>query len=79
MTTTDRPTARWPTPTVLARCASDDDVQHALRFDPRHFGIDPGDPWPDDVPRGQDDSHWRYEDDPRAPGGPSCASPSAGP
>ena len=33
---------------------------------PRHFGIEPGDPWPDDVPRGQDDSHWRYEDDPRA-------------
>jgi len=32
---------------------------------PRHFGIDPGDPWPDDVPRGQDDSHWRYENDPK--------------
>ncbi len=42
-----------------------EDVQHALRFDPRHFGIDPDEPWPDDVPRGQDDSHWRYEDDPR--------------
>jgi ubiquinol-cytochrome c reductase iron-sulfur subunit len=36
-----------------------------LRDDPRHFGIDPGDPWPDDVPKGQDDSHWRYENDPR--------------
>src|SRR5579864_864103 len=36
-----------------------------LHFDPRHFGIDPRDPWPDDVPRGQDDSHWRYENDPR--------------
>jgi len=32
---------------------------------PRHFGIEPDEPWPDDVPRGQDDSHWRYENDPR--------------
>jgi ubiquinol-cytochrome c reductase iron-sulfur subunit len=32
---------------------------------PRHFGIEPGEPWPEDVPRDQDDSHWRYEDDPR--------------
>jgi len=32
---------------------------------PRHFGIDPSDPWPDDVPRGQDDTHWRYQDDPK--------------
>jgi len=32
---------------------------------PRHFGIDPSEPWPDDVPIGQDDSHWRYEGDPR--------------
>lgn len=32
---------------------------------PRHFGIDPGDPWPDDVPMDQDDTHWRFEDDPR--------------
>jgi len=51
--------------------------EHEPRFDegegtvpmtdnPRHFGIEPGDPWPEDVPRGQDDSHWRYEDDPRA-------------
>ena len=32
---------------------------------PRHFGIDPGDPWPDDVPKGQDDTRWRYQDDPR--------------
>jgi ubiquinol-cytochrome c reductase iron-sulfur subunit len=44
---------------------TEEDVQYALRNDPRHFGIDPSDPWPDDVPRGQDDSHWRYEDDPR--------------
>jgi ubiquinol-cytochrome c reductase iron-sulfur subunit len=33
--------------------------------DPRHFGIDPGEPWPDDVPTDQDDTHWRYQDDPR--------------
>ena len=32
---------------------------------PRHFGIDADEPWPDDVPRGQDDTHWRYENDPK--------------
>ena len=32
---------------------------------PRHFGIDPGEPWPDDVPVDQDDGHWRYQDDPK--------------
>ena len=32
---------------------------------PRHYGIDPGTPWPDDVPMGQDDTHWRFEDDPK--------------
>jgi ubiquinol-cytochrome c reductase iron-sulfur subunit len=42
-----------------------EDVQHALQYDPRHFGIDPDEPWPDDVPRGQDDSHWRFENDPK--------------
>ena len=34
-------------------------------FDPRHYGIDPNGPWPEDVPKGQDDSHWRYENDPK--------------
>jgi ubiquinol-cytochrome c reductase iron-sulfur subunit len=34
-------------------------------FDPRHYGIDPHGPWPEDVPKGQDDSHWRYENDPK--------------
>ena len=34
-------------------------------FDPRHYGIDPNEPWPDDVPKGQDDSHWRFENDPK--------------
>ena len=43
-----------------------DDARLAMSENPRHFGIDPGDPWPEDVPRGQDDSHWRYEDDPQA-------------
>ncbi|MBV9659720.1 MAG: Rieske 2Fe-2S domain-containing protein [Acidimicrobiales bacterium] len=33
---------------------------------PRHFGIDPGEPWPDDVPMDQDDTHWRFENDPKA-------------
>ncbi len=32
---------------------------------PRHFGIDPGDPWPADVPMDQDDTHWRFENDPK--------------
>jgi quinol---cytochrome c reductase iron-sulfur subunit len=32
---------------------------------PRHFGIDPDEPWPDDVPMDQDDTHWRFEDDPK--------------
>ena len=36
-----------------------------LGRNPRHFGIDPGEPWPDDVPMDQDDTHWRYEGDPR--------------
>jgi ubiquinol-cytochrome c reductase iron-sulfur subunit len=35
-------------------------------FDPRHYGIDPDEPWPEDVPKGQDDSHWRFENDPKA-------------
>lgn len=30
-----------------------------------HFGIDRDLDWPDDVPRGQDDSWWRYKDDPK--------------
>jgi ubiquinol-cytochrome c reductase iron-sulfur subunit len=37
----------------------------AYRNDPSHFGIDPGMPWPDDVPRDQDDTRWRYQDDPK--------------
>jgi ubiquinol-cytochrome c reductase iron-sulfur subunit len=41
------------------------DAADSRYFDPRHYGIDPGDPWPDDVPKGQDDSHWRFEHDPK--------------
>ncbi len=33
--------------------------------DPTHFGIDRGDEWPDDVPRDQDDTRWRYDQDPQ--------------
>jgi ubiquinol-cytochrome c reductase iron-sulfur subunit len=32
---------------------------------PRHFGIEPDEPWPADVPMDQDDSRWRYQDDPK--------------
>jgi ubiquinol-cytochrome c reductase iron-sulfur subunit len=35
------------------------------RNDPSHFGIDPGQPWPEDVPRDQDDTRWRFQDDPK--------------
>ena len=39
--------------------------QLAFGVNPRHFGIEPGEPWPDDVPKDQDDTHWRFEDDPK--------------
>jgi ubiquinol-cytochrome c reductase iron-sulfur subunit len=35
------------------------------RNDPTHYGIDPGEPWPDDVPRNQDDMRWRFDNDPK--------------
>jgi ubiquinol-cytochrome c reductase iron-sulfur subunit len=64
MTTTDRPGV--PPGSLPERTEpGSGDGPLGLRYDPRHFGIDPGDPWPDDVPKGQDDSHWRYENDPR--------------
>jgi ubiquinol-cytochrome c reductase iron-sulfur subunit len=50
--------------------APDDDgdalAPGTVRFmeDPLHYGIEHG-PWPDDVPHGQNDMHWRYEDDPK--------------
>jgi ubiquinol-cytochrome c reductase iron-sulfur subunit len=64
MTTTDRPGV--PPGSVPGGTEHEPgDGPLGLRDDPRHFGIDPGDPWPDDVPKGQDDSHWRYENDPK--------------
>jgi len=36
----------------------------SYHLDPTHFGIEPGEPWPEDVPRDQDDTWWRYRDDP---------------
>jgi ubiquinol-cytochrome c reductase iron-sulfur subunit len=64
MTTTDRPGA--PSESTAAPDAyAEEDGRLGLRYDPRHFGIEPDEPWPDDVPQGQDDTHWRYEDDPR--------------
>jgi ubiquinol-cytochrome c reductase iron-sulfur subunit len=60
MTTTDRPGG--PPDTY----PSEEEGPIGPGFNPRHFGIDPDEPWPEDVPMGQDDSHWRYEDDPRA-------------
>jgi ubiquinol-cytochrome c reductase iron-sulfur subunit len=65
MTTTERPDRIADSTPAPEGEGEVDRVQHSLRFDPRHFGIEPGEPWPDDVPRGQDDSHWRYENDPR--------------
>ena len=44
----------------------EDHSPEAQGLNPRHFGIDPDEPWPDDVPKGQDDSHWRFEDNPKA-------------
>ena len=46
------------------RSAEGDD-RIPMEDNPRDFGIEPGDPWPEDVPRGQDDSHSRYENDPQ--------------
>ena|SRR5947209_2641947 len=43
----------------------DDGSRLPFGRNPRHYGIDPGAPWPADVPMDQDDTHWRYEDDPR--------------
>jgi ubiquinol-cytochrome c reductase iron-sulfur subunit len=64
MTTTDRPDL--PPGSLPGETEpGSGDGPLGLRYDPRHFGIDPGDPWPDDVPKGQDDSHWRYENNPK--------------
>ncbi len=38
--------------------------QHG-RLDPTHYGLGPDDAWPEDVPTDQDDTWWRFRDDPR--------------
>lgn len=43
----------------------DDYGPEAGAADRIHFGVGSDEPWPDDVPRGQDDSRWRFQDDPR--------------
>jgi ubiquinol-cytochrome c reductase iron-sulfur subunit len=57
-----------PAPTDVAgpRSGGPDGGAERTSFgrNPRHFGIEPDEPWPDDVPMDQDDTHWRYEDDP---------------
>jgi ubiquinol-cytochrome c reductase iron-sulfur subunit len=50
--------------TVAHGAASGQPERVAFGRNPRHFGIDPGEPWPDDVPKDQDDTHWRFENDP---------------
>jgi ubiquinol-cytochrome c reductase iron-sulfur subunit len=59
MTTTD------DTPVVSDHLPEDPGGRTASGVNPRHFGIDPGTPWPEDVPVGQNDTHWRFEHDPK--------------
>lgn len=59
MTTTDRPTSA-PAPT---HPSTEGHVGDELD-NPEHFFIEPGEPWPADVPRDQDITWWRYRDDP---------------
>jgi quinol---cytochrome c reductase iron-sulfur subunit len=65
MTTTDRPGVTPGSVPMAAPGSDEEESRLESRFNPRHFGIEPGEPWPDDVPQGQDDSHWRYENDPK--------------
>lgn len=59
MTTTERPTGTpASTEGPLAEIGASEN-------DPEHFFIEPGQPWPDDVPRDQDLGWWRYRDDPK--------------
>ncbi|HET9078866.1 MAG TPA: Rieske 2Fe-2S domain-containing protein [Acidimicrobiales bacterium] len=66
MTTTDDSLSQ---PQHEGHRGEETDVTAAERIppgrNPRHFGIDPSEPWPDDVPMDQDDTHWRYEHDPK--------------
>lgn len=53
MTTTEQPDLTTST------------VDGVSATDPIHFEIEPGEPWPEDVPRHQDDTWWRYRGDPK--------------
>jgi ubiquinol-cytochrome c reductase iron-sulfur subunit len=64
MTTTDDLSNPSKSRTDLG-AGHDGDERIPFARNPRHFGIDPGDPWPDDVPKDQDDTHWRFENDPK--------------
>jgi ubiquinol-cytochrome c reductase iron-sulfur subunit len=57
MTTTEEPTSR-PTPEEPIGSSP------LAELNPEHFFIEPGEPWPDDVPRDQDVGWWRYRGDP---------------
>lgn len=59
MTTTERHDGDTPTPEPTLAGAP------RAEFNPEHFFIEPGEPWPEDVPRGQDLGWWRFRDDPR--------------
>ncbi|MGH9060417.1 MAG: hypothetical protein ACRDZY_13020, partial [Acidimicrobiales bacterium] len=54
MTTTDHPTS-----------PPDGQDRGVVDRDPTHFGLGPDEPWPNDVPADQDDSWWRFRDDPK--------------
>jgi ubiquinol-cytochrome c reductase iron-sulfur subunit len=65
MTTTDEPTPHAAAGPEKGDAPSLEPGTDAYRNDPSHYGIYPGEPWPDDVPRDQDDMRWRYQDDPK--------------
>ena len=65
MTTTDDISTPDGQETPVTGHAGDSAERLPFGRNPRHFGIDPNEPWPEDVPMDQDDTHWRYEDDPK--------------
>ena len=62
MTTTDRPPYAGPGDADNARVTPFDTDDPKVKM---HYGIGPDEPWPDDVPRGQNDNVWRFQDDPK--------------
>jgi ubiquinol-cytochrome c reductase iron-sulfur subunit len=66
MTTTDDLSGDGPDGLVAEEAEPVEAGHVPFGRNPRHFGISPGDPWPDDVPMDQDDTHWRFENDPKA-------------